>query len=49
LSGLKALVIEAPFETDLGNIVQIARAEGMKIFRCPNKIRVVEAIRSTNG
>lgn len=49
MSGLKALVIEAPFETDLGNIVQIARAEGMKIFRCPNKIRVVEAIRSTNG
>ena len=49
MNGLKALVIQAPFETDLGNIIQIARAEGMKIFRLPDKIKVVEAIHSTNG
>lgn len=49
MNGLKALVIQAPFESDLGNIVQISRAEGMKIFHNPSKIKVVEAIHSSNG
>ena len=49
MNGLKALVIQAPFETDMGNIIQIARSEGMKIFHNPSKIKVVEATHSANG
>ena len=46
---LKALVIQAPYETDLGNILQIARAEAMKIFRKPGKIKVLELIAFRHG
>jgi hypothetical protein len=49
LNGLKALVIQAPFESDLGNIIQIARSEGMKIFHNPSKIRVFDVIRTSYG
>lgn len=46
---MKALVIQAPYETDLGNILQIARAEAMKIFHKPNKIKVLELISFRHG
>ena len=46
---LKSLVIRAPFEVDIGNIVQIARAEAEKIFRNPLKIQVVDIIRRDYG
>ncbi len=49
MNGLKALVINAPFETDLGNIVQIARAEGSKIFHNPEKIKVFDIIKTSYG
>ena len=49
MNGLKALVISAPFETDLGNIVQIARAEGAKIFHNPDKIKVFDIIKKEYG
>jgi hypothetical protein len=45
----KALVIQASFETDLGNIVQIARAEGMKLYKTPSKIKVLDIIRREYG
>ncbi len=33
MSHLKALVIQMPFEVDLHNVIQVAKAEGMKIFK----------------
>jgi hypothetical protein len=27
----KALIIQMPFEVDMGNVIQVARAEGMKL------------------
>ncbi len=49
MDGLKALVIQMPYETDLGDLVQVARAEAMKIFHKPNKIKVLELIRFQHG
>ena len=45
MKGVKALVIQKPYEVDLGNVIQIARAEAMKIFRKPNKIKVVDVLK----
>jgi len=45
LKGVKALIIQKPYEADLGNVIQIARAEAMKIFRKPNKIKVVDVLK----
>jgi len=49
MSKLKALVIKMPFEKDLGNVIQVARAEGMKLFRKPEKIMVVDLVRRDYG
>ena len=45
----KALIIQTPFETDIGNVVQIARAEGMKLFHEPGKIKVLDVINRPYG
>ena len=34
MKGVKPLLIEMPFESDIGNVIQVARAEGKKVFRC---------------
>jgi hypothetical protein len=49
MSELKALLIRAQPEIDLGNILQIARSEGMKIFHNPQKIKVLELLNSRYG
>lgn len=49
MKGLKALVIQAPYETDMGEILQIARAESMRIFHHANKIKVLELIAFRHG
>ena len=41
----KAIVVRLPPEGDMGDLVQIARAEGQKLFH-GNKVKVVEAIRT---
>ena len=38
-----------PFEVDMGNIVQVARAEGMKLYRVPGKIKVLDVINRPYG
>lgn len=45
MKGVKALIIQKPYEVDMGNVIQIARAEAMKIFRKPNKIKVVDVLK----
>jgi len=45
LRDVKALVVQMPYEVDLHNVIQVARAEGMKIFHKPNKIRVVDVLK----
>jgi hypothetical protein len=45
LKAVKALIVQTPYEIDLGNVVQIARAEAMKIFHKPNKIKVVDVLK----
>ncbi len=49
MNKLKALVIKLPFEKDLGNVIQVARAEAHKIFRKPEKIKVLDIIRREYG
>lgn len=46
---LKALVVKMPFEKDLGNVIAVARAEGMKIFHNPGKVVVVDIVRREYG
>lgn len=41
LSNIKALIVQVNDGKDLGDILQIGRAEAMKIFRHPNKIKVL--------
>lgn len=45
MRGVKALIVQAPYEVDISNVVKIARAEAMKIFHKPDKIKVVELLR----
>jgi len=49
LDHMKALIIQMPFEVDMGNIVQVARAEGMKLYRVPGKIKVLDVINRPYG
>jgi len=49
MNGLKALVLQMPFETDMGNIISVARAEGMKIFHNATKIKVLDIIKTSYG
>ena len=32
---MKALIIQMPFEVDLHNVIQVARAEDMKFYKVP--------------
>ena len=45
MKGVKALVVQMPYESDIGNVIQVARAEAMKIFHKPNKIKVVDVLK----
>jgi hypothetical protein len=49
MSDLKALVVKMPFEKDLGNVIQVARAEGRKIFHNAGKIEVLDLMRRDYG
>jgi hypothetical protein len=46
---MKALIIQMPFEVDLHNVIQVARAEGMKLYRIPGKIKVLDVINRPYG
>lgn len=41
----KAVIVRMPYETDLTNVIQVARAEGMKLYRHPDKIKVVDLLK----
>jgi hypothetical protein len=41
MNHMKALVIQMPFEVDLHNVIQVARAEGMKLYKVPGMRRVI--------
>ena len=49
MNDIKVLVVHMPFETDLGNLIQVARAEGMKIYRNPGKIKVLDLVYKPYG
>jgi hypothetical protein len=34
-----------PYETDLHNVIQVARAEGMKLYKNPSKIKVADVLK----
>ena len=47
---LKALVIKMPFTKDLGHVIQVARAEGVKLFNNKfKKVQVVDLVRREYG
>lgn len=33
----KAIIVRMPYETDLHNVIQVARAEGMKLYKNPER------------
>jgi len=45
LKNIKALIIQMPYEVDLGNVIKVAKAEGMKIFHKPDKIKVLDVLK----
>jgi hypothetical protein len=45
MKDVKALIVQMPYENDLTNVIQVARAEGMKLFHNSNKIRVVDVLK----
>lgn len=45
MKSIKALIIQMPYEVDMGNVIQVARAEAMKLFHKPNKIRIVDVLK----
>jgi hypothetical protein len=49
MNHMKALVIQMPFEVDLHNVIQVARAEGMKLYKDPGKIKVLDVINRPYG
>ncbi len=49
MNHMKALVIQMPFEVDLHNVIQVARAEGMKLYKTPGKIKVLDVINRPYG
>lgn len=41
----KTIIVRMPYETDLHNVIQVARAEGMKLYKQPGKIKVVDVLK----
>ena len=48
-SNLKALLVRCNGDKDLGDILQIGKAEAMKIFHNSGKIKVLEVLNSKFG
>lgn len=44
MRGIKPLLIQLPFETDIGNVIQIARSEAQKVLNC-EKVKIYDVIR----
>jgi adenosylmethionine-8-amino-7-oxononanoate aminotransferase len=49
MNNVKALVIQMPLEVDLHNVIQVARAEGMKLYKTPGKIKVLDMVSRPYG
>jgi len=43
--GVKALIVQMPYEADFHNVIQVARSEAMKVFHRPQKIKVVDVLK----
>lgn len=41
----KAVIVQMPYEVDLHNVIQVARAEGKKLYRNPCKIMVLDVLK----
>jgi hypothetical protein len=46
LKDIKAMIVQMPYEVDLHNVIQVARAEGVKLFKeKTGKIKVVDVLK----
>jgi len=45
MKGVKALVVQMPYEADLHNVISVARSEGMKLFHNADKVKVVDVLK----
>lgn len=45
----KALLIQTNSNMDMSDVLQIAKTEGSKLFRKPNRIKVLDILRSPYG
>jgi len=45
MKNVKALIVQMPYEADIGNVIKVGRSEAMKIFHKPNKIKVVDVLK----
>ena len=44
MNSVKALIVQAAPDKDLGDVLQIGRAEAMHLFKNPGKIKVLDFI-----
>ena len=45
MRAVKALIVQMPYEVEMGNVIQVARAEAIKLFHKPDKIRVLDVLK----
>lgn len=46
---MKALIVRTRGDMDMTDVLQVAQAEGSKLFKKPNKVRVLDILRSQYG
>jgi len=49
VNGLKALLIQPDGSQDIGDVIQIAKKEGARLFYKSGKIKVLEVVHSRYG
>jgi hypothetical protein len=49
MNNIKALIVQVNDGKDLGDVLQIGRAEAMKLYRDPHKIKVLDVINRPYG
>jgi len=48
MKNIKPLLLQVPYESDMGTVLQIARSEAQKVLRC-EKVKVVDLIKWEHG
>ncbi len=49
MNNVKALIVQVDANKDLGDVLQIGRAEAMHLFKNPTKIKILDVLPSRFG